>query len=49
MKSVIIRQNGIKIIHIKRTKNGATSEVLDGSGQIEIKIILKDNSIINLK
>ena len=47
MKSIIIKQNGVKIIHIKRTKKGVDIYGFDNIlNHIEIKVILNDSSII---
>jgi hypothetical protein len=45
MKSVIIKQNGKKIIHLKRNKQGVDKIILNGI-EVEITCILHNNSRI---
>jgi len=48
MKSVIIRQNGKIVLHLKRTKDGVylTKEI--SMRDIHVRVILKDNQRIDL-
>lgn len=47
MKSIIIKQKGEKIIHLKRTKDGVISYILENLKPfIEITVILEDGSRI---
>ena len=48
MKSVIIKQNGKKIIHIKQTKDGADADILEELKDIEIVCVMDNNEIIKL-
>ena len=48
MKSIIIRQNGKVILHIKKTKTGVEARQLKELQVLDIKVITNNGSVINL-
>lgn len=48
MKSIIIKQFGKKIIHIKQIKEGVESEIRKDVKDIEIICVMDNNEIIKL-
>jgi hypothetical protein len=48
MKSVVIYQNGVKIIHLQKKPYGVESDIINGIGDVEILIIGDDNKRIKI-